>query len=284
MPHLDVSVTLPRYIAGVKFSTVLLFSLLVVFARAQEVKGPVARSLGGASLSIANPWSVFNNQASMAQIEHFGVAVSTARMYNIDQLSQTAIGLVVPVQKAGTIGISYSNSGVRGLYSVKEMGLSLARSFGDVLSMGLELTTRNLFIENYGNQWLLTPELGILLRPEKNLSLAAHISNPFGAFVSESINERFPTIVRFGGNYQINEDISVLAEMSAYSTQKSKFHGGLLYQLNPKVTLSTGFQTRDFSSSFGLQLALSKVRIHLALSYHQKLGSSPEFGLQYGAI
>jgi len=220
----------------------------------------------------------------MAQIEHFGAGVSTARMYNIDQLSQTAIGLVIPIQKAGTIGISYSNAGVRSLYSVKEMGLSLARSFGDVFSMGLELTTRNLFIENYGNQWLLTPELGILLKPEEGITLAAHISNPFGTFISEPINERFPTIVRFGGSYFINDNINVLAEVSAYSTQKSKFHGGLLYRLNSKISLSTGFQTRDFSSSFGLQLALSKVRIHLALSYHQKLGSSPEFGLQYGTL
>lgn len=266
-----------------KYSTVLLLSLCAVFSQAQDVKGPIARGLGGAGLTLSNPWSVFNNQAALAQVEHFGIGVSTSLMYNIEQLSQTAIALAIPIKNTGTIGLSYTNAGITGLYSQKEIGLSLARNFGEVFSMALELNTKNISIENYGNRWLINPELGILLRPEKKLALAAHISNPFGAFVSEGINERFPTILRFGGTYFLTDELSLLAEMSTYSTQKSKFHGGLQYELDEKVTLSTGFETRDFSSSFALQLALNKIRIHLALSYHQKLGSSPEMGLQYEA-
>lgn len=267
-----------------KCKIVLVLLFVTGLAHAQEVKGPVSRGLGGTGLTLSNPWSVFNNQASLAETEHFGIGLSGARIYNIELLSQTAIGMAIPVKDAGTIGLSYTNIRVPDLYSQSEIGLSLARSFGEVFSMGLELNTKNINIQNYGNRWLLNPELGILLRPEKKLALAAHISNPFGAFVNRDINERFPTIMRFGGSYAITDELSMLAEVSSYSTQQSKFHGGLLYELNEKITLSTGFQTRDFSSSFALQLALNKVRIHLAFSYHQKLGSSPEMGLQYEAL
>ena len=247
------------------------------------MSGPIARSLGGSGLVLSNAWSIFNNQAAMANVEHLNIGASATRIYNIEQLNEMTMGFSLPVKNAGTLGISYSGQGIAGLYQQNEIGLAMARSFGANFSMGIAFQVLNISIPEYGNKWLLKPELGIILKPEENLSLAVHISNPFGAFISESANERAPTQVRIGAGYSTGEAVKLLAEVSAASNQKTRLHAGLLYTLNEKVQLSTGFSTRDLSSSFGAHFTFKKVSVNLAFSYHQRLGSTPELGMAYAA-
>ncbi|MFY0673861.1 MAG: hypothetical protein JXQ87_10670 [Bacteroidia bacterium] len=244
-------------------------------------RGPIARSLGGASLTLANPWSAFNNQASLAQIQNFSVGAAATRVYNIDQLSMASMAAAIPINSAATIGVSFDHMGVTDLYGLQKLGVSLSRFYGDNFAVGLQLEGLYLNMFDYGNRAILNAHLGFLVLPSDNLKLGLQIQNLFGQVLIESIDERLPVIARIGGSYEVNEKFSFLAETSLSTNRPSKFHAGVVYKLNEKLNLRGGFSTNQLESSFGMDIKLKQVCILLAFSYHQYLGTTPEMGISY---
>ena len=247
-------------------------------------RGPIARSLGGASLTLSNPWSCFNNQASLASIEHFSVGASTSRIYNIEQLTISNIAVAVPISKTnGVVGFSFDHFGVTDLYNMQRFGISLSRFYGENFAVGLQLEGLYLNLFDYGNKLLLNAHVGFLAKPTEQLSLGVQIQNLFGQVLIESIDEQLPIITRIGGSYKISEPFSFFAETSLSTNRQAKMHLGMAYAVNEKLKLRAGFSTRQLNSSFGLELRLKQVQVLMAFSYHQYLGSTPELGLMYEA-
>lgn len=123
-------------------------------------RGPIARSLGGASLTLSNPWSVFNNQASLAQIQSFQIGAAATRVYNIDQLSIANIAAAIPINDAATFGVSFDHMGVTDLYGLQRLGFSLSRFYGESFAVGLQLEGLYLNMFDYGNRAMLNAHLG----------------------------------------------------------------------------------------------------------------------------
>lgn len=244
-------------------------------------RGPIARSLGGASLTLSNPWSVFNNQASLAQIQSFQIGAAATRVYNIDQLSIANIAAAIPINDAATFGVSFDHMGVTDLYGLQRLGVSLSRFYGESFAVGLQLEGLYLNMFDYGNRAMLNAHLGFLILPSDKLKLGLQIQNLFGQVLIESIDERLPVIARIGGSYEVNEKFSFLAEASLSTNRPSKLHAGAVYELNEKLNLRGGFSTNQLESSVGMDIKLNQVIILLAFSYHQYLGTTPEMGISY---
>lgn len=248
-------------------------------------RGPISRSLGGTSLTLSNPWSCFNNQATLASINSFSIGAASSRIYNIEQLAIANIGMAIPFKKANaTMGVSFDHLGISELYSLQRLGLTLSRFYGQSFAVGLQLEGLYLNLFDYGNKMLLNAHVGFLALPTDKLSLGLQIQNLFGQVLIESIDERLPILTRIGGNYKISEPLTFFIETSLSTNRAPKLHTGIAYAVNEKLNLRAGFSTRQLDSSFGLELKLKSVSILMAFSYHQYLGSTPELGMMYEAI
>ncbi|MGB0429823.1 MAG: hypothetical protein ACPGLV_05070 [Bacteroidia bacterium] len=264
------------------FTTLIIVSISTKATDYFGSRGPIARSLGGASLTISNPWSCFNNQASLAQINNFQIGAAATRVYNIDKLTIANIASAIPLKNGNaTLGLSFDHFGITDLYALQRFGLSLSRFYGKTFAVGLQIEGLYLNMFDYGNKTMLNAHLGFLLLPSDKLKLGVQIQNLFGQVLIESIDERLPIIGRIGGSYKVHEKFSIYAEASFSTNRPSKLHSGILYDLNEKLALRGGFSTNELESSFGLDLKLKNVTVLLGFSYHQYLGTTPEMGMFY---
>lgn len=246
-------------------------------------KGPESRALGGASLTLANAWTGLNNQAMLGEITKFQIGGSATRLYNIDQLNETHIAGVIPIKNAGSIVLSATHFGITDLYTQQKFGVGMGRSFGPNFQAGIQFSALRFDLASYGQKWLLVPEIGLIAKPSKQLTLGFHVFNPLAADLADFTNESVPILIRAGGSYDLSDELKFYAEVSSSTDGDPRLHIGLAYDLNDRIALRTGFSTRSLTSSFGMQLNLNKIQIHLAFAYHQSLGSTPELGMAYVA-
>jgi len=80
--------------------SIFLFSALFMAFFAQgsnflDSKGPQARAMGGASITMSNAWACFNNQAALSFVEQFEMGVSVSQLFNVQQLTQAQAAMAV---------------------------------------------------------------------------------------------------------------------------------------------------------------------------------------------
>jgi hypothetical protein len=135
--------------------------------------------------------------------------------------------------------------------------------------------------EGYGSKGQFVAEVGVQAKPLKGLTLGAHVFNPNHAKLVDYNNERIPTIIRLGANYNFSDKVMIALENEKDISQKSIFKAGIEYKVVKELYLRAGICTNPSLSSYGFGLNLQNLRIDVSASYHQVLGISPQFGLLY---
>lgn len=251
---------------------------------AQKDHAPVggrARAMGGTNVCMADLWSMFNNQAGLADLRQTGAGIYAENRFLMKELSRGAIGFVLPVKNAGVFAINYQYSGYS-LYNESMAGLAYALSFNDRISAGIQLDY--LFIrqgEDYGNAHLVTFEAGFRALLYKNLVLGVHVFNPVHTRLSKYGPDRVPVILKGGLSYAFSEKALVSVETEKDLNQKACFRMGLEYHLIKPVFLRAGAGTAPFCYGFGLGLETGKFRLDISADRHQTLGFSPQLSLIY---
>ena len=113
------------------FVIVLLFSVNQLFAEGEPI-GARAASMGNASVSSTDIWSIFNNPAGMAKQSVFSAGVNYENRYLMKELGLKSAALLVP-SRFGVLGLSFNQFGYS-LYNENKIGLAYARSFGEIIS------------------------------------------------------------------------------------------------------------------------------------------------------
>lgn len=260
------------------------FSLCVgLVARAGNENFPVgARSaaMGNASVSLSDVWSAHHNQAGLGFMNRISAGVYYENRFMIKELGLKGGAIAIPV-KAGAFGLSVSNFGYTS-YNENKYSLSFAKAFGKKLSFGIAmdyLTTK--IAEGYGSKGVLAAELGIQSRPLKGLTIGAHVFNPTHARLTDYNNERIPTIIRLGADYNFSEKVTCAIETEKDMSKKAIFKAGVEYKAVKEFYLRAGISTNPDLGSFGFGLNLKNLKIDVSANYHQVLGVSPQFGLMY---
>ena len=242
--------------------------------------GARSAAMGNASVSLYDVWSAHHNQAGLGFVRTISAGVYYENRFMVKEISVRGGALAIPV-KAGTFGLCITNFGYQ-LYSENKYSLSFAKAFGDKFSAGIAmdyLTTR--IAEGYGNKGVLAAEAGIQARPIKGLTIGAHVFNPTRAKISEYDNERLPTIIRLGADYNFSDKVTLAIETQKDIKQKAEFKAGLEYKAVKEFYLRIGLSTNPTLSSFGFGLNLKNFKVDFAGTYHQTLGFSPQIGLSY---
>lgn len=239
-------------------------------------------AMGGCGTALSSDvWGVQNNQASISGIESFQAGVFYETRFMMSELGMKGFAAALPT-KYGSFGLNVNSFGYS-QYSETKAGIAYARKLGQRFSMGVQLDYYNTRIgENYGSSSGVAGEIGILAEPVKNLTVGLHLFNPTRTRLNGNLDERLPTIMRFGMSYKFSEQVFVIAEAEKDVDYKTTFRGGIEYRPLPAFYIRAGAASNPGLVSMGFGVVLKKFRLDIASSFHSVLGFSPSIGLQYG--
>ena len=243
--------------------------------------GARSAAIGNASVTLADFWSVHNNQAGMASYKKIAVGVYYENRFLVKETGLKCLSVIIPVKKAGVFGLNVSNFGYN-LYNESKVGLAYAMAFGERFSAGVQLDYIYTHIgENYGNKGLVTFEVGLRTKIIKNLVIAAHVFNPANFRLAAHNRERIPLIYKIGLSYSFTDKAIVATEVEKDMNFKPVFKVGFEYKVVKPVYLRIGFNTNPTLISFGAGFEFHKFKLDISASRHPALGFSPQASFIY---
>lgn len=266
-----------------KIYLIIVSILTISTSKAWNENNPIgsrSSGMGNASVSFGDVWSAHHNQAGLGFVRDISAGAYYENRFLLKEISVKGGVLALPI-KAGTFGLTISNFGYS-VYNENKYSLSFAKTFGDKLSFGIALdylTTK--IAEGYGSRGVLAGEFGIQAKPLKGLTIGAHIFNPTRSKIADYNDERLPTIIRFGGDYNFSNKVTVAVETEKDIAQKAIFKAGIEYKPIKELYLRVGVGTNPTLTSFGFGINLNNFKIDVSGNYHQTLGISPQLGLTY---
>ncbi len=258
-----------------------IFFMTEVMAAGENVpEGARSSAMGGASVALADFWSLQNNQAGMAWQEHLTAGAYYENRFLVKELSLKSAGAVLPV-RYGVFGLKVSHFGYE-QFNESKFGLAYARKLSERFAVGMQLDYLHTAIGgDYGSHGALTFEVGLLARIDDHLSLGAHIYNPIRAQMADYADERIAAAFRLGAAYAFDENLTLTAEAEKQSDFDVNLKFGIEYRLIPQLCVRGGIATDPALYSFGFGVLLGNLQIDISSSIHQVLGYSPQVGLIY---
>ena len=261
-------------------SFVILLSSNIYSQNQNRPVGANYSALGNTGVIKSDVWSVFHNQAGLANLENFNLGLHFENKYGIKELSHSAIALALPTNR-GTFGLSLSYFGYS-KYNESKIGLAYAKKLFEKVSAGIQLDYFNTSIYgNYGNGGVLTAEIGLIFEPVENLLIGAHAFNPVRTSYNTYDDEALSTALKLGMAYSFSENVLLSIEVESDFENATNFKSGIEYQVIKQLYLRAGINTNPASYHFGLGYQFYQIIADLAFSHHQVLGYSTNISLRY---
>ncbi len=193
----------------------LLFSFLSVFlfsgiSNAGNYNFPIGArqgAMGNASVGFNDFWSLWGNQAGLTGVKNITAGLYYEDKFFMPSLGLKAGGVAIPVGKLGVFGFSMNSFGYD-LYSEKKAGIAFAKSYANIVSVGMQLDYIGTSIaENYGSVSALVAEFGMQAKVLKELTIGAHVYNPTRSKLVSYNDERIPTQLRIGMVYNFSKAV-----------------------------------------------------------------------------
>jgi len=256
---------------------VLLFFALQVNAQDLSL-GISARnsSLGGASATLTDEWSIFNNPGNLGLVKRTSLFCSYQNRYNIEAFQVLAAGLVIPFKKF-TTGLGVYREGDQ-FFNRQLIKLGISNTL-QMITLGGSISYYQYYIEGIGSKGTVLFDFGGQVNVIPDLSFAAHISNISQANIGKTI--RLPTIMKAGFSYKPAKNVSILTEIEKNIDNKEQLKLGLEYILSKIVVLRTGITSAPASPSFGFGLKPAKFSIDYSFTRRNPIGTIHEFSLGY---
>ena len=264
-------------------SLFLILFLSASVSKAQEIFLPGSRSqaLAGISVSLADCWSVFGNQAGLAQINHPTVGGTFQNRFLVKELSTSSGLFILPVQSS-VFALSAYQFG-QTTFRHEKFGIAFSRSLSRLLHFGIQFNYYRFFLaeenQTIGSFGL---ELGFQYQLTKQLLLGIHALNPYKTAIKTFSGEySYPSRFNFGASYQVSESFGFVTEVEKDLSFPLNIKTGLEYSILDKLVIRTGISGKPYQLSAGMGFAVNRMKIDLAVSYNQYLGNSPSVSFQY---
>ncbi|MEO9964352.1 MAG: hypothetical protein ABJF11_01105 [Reichenbachiella sp.] len=240
--------------------------------------GARSAALGGASLTLGDEWSLYNNIGGLAAARDKAIFTSIKNKYGLTEFTSLAFGGIYPIW-GGTAGLGVFRFGDE-LFNEQRLNLGFSNQFG-IVSLGLNIGYYQLNVEGAGSRKTLLIDFGGRAKLTEQLYFGAHVSNLNQARLSKTTDERIPTIMKTGLSYRPGNDLMINLEVEKDIDQDAVFKIGLEYYVIDQVVLRTGFHTQPFESSFGIGFTPGKINIDYAYNNNPDLGGIHELSLVY---
>jgi hypothetical protein len=261
-----------KYLFGIIF-------LISVKASAQINMGARFNAMASSGVSLSDVWSIHHNQAGLAAVKRFSVAVAYEKPFSGYDLKSHSTAIVLPVQN-NVFGLSVQQYGNL-TYIYQSVGLSYAKNFGNQLFAAMAFNYHSLKIDNYGNTHTYSVAAGLQYKINKNLTIGAHLSSPGFRDFDKDLELPVLTRIQLGASYHFSEKF-----LLAMSADKS-FRGhldvrtGVEYRIIEMLSLRGGLSANAFRQYAGFGVNYKKLNMDLSVSSQPIVGYSPQISLSY---
>lgn len=240
--------------------------------------GALSLGLSDANLGLRGIDAAFTNQAGLAYVESFSALAVGQRRFSLNELSSVAVAAAYPTN-SGTFAIQLQYFGFEN-FNEQKIGVGYGRKLGEKLSIGAQVSWLSTQIAQYGSSGLPVLEIGLQSAIVKNLSLNAHLINPFAPEITEG--ENLPTTLRVGLTYSPSEQVKIHAQADKDIDFDARFRTGIEYDLSSLLFIRAGVATNPGQISFGFGVKLENgFGLDIGTAFHQQLGLIPGLGLRY---
>lgn len=245
-----------------------------------ELLFPGGRSngMGGAYTAInGDIESIAYNSAGLMNIEKLNAFFSTKKLYDIDDLKHSAIGVGYGNNKLGGVGFLYEEVGYD-LHKEKTYQLSYGRKINRFMGLGCNLKIYEINITNFGSDRAVGVDFGYLSRIYEKLYFginAKNFNNPkIGTTIQKSLNKS----VTAGLAYQARKFTISLDAMKEpdYDLQ---FRAGAEIILFNVIAMRYGYNNDPKRNFYGIGLKLKNIDFSWAMYDHQYLDNTNQFGI-----
>jgi hypothetical protein len=261
----------------------LLFALALPKCKAQDVfcSGSRNQALANATVGLTDCWSVFGNQAGLAETACFTIGGCFQNRFLVDELSGRAGFVSLPIQSS-VFAFSLLQFG-QIPFRQEKYGLTYARQVSPHLNFGMQFNCYRLFLseENHSvNSY--GAEVGIQYLFTEKFVLGLHVVNPYQTGVKlSSTTYRYPSLARLGACCRFSDVFILTSELENDFDNHVVVKTGIEYSILEKLFVRAGVAGKPYQFSTGIGFQVKNLTIDLATCYNQYLGNSPSASFQY---
>lgn len=261
-----------------------LFLINSVFAGFEpSARGGKAAGMAFGSVASADFWGVFNNQAAMAWESKYRVGAFFENRYFVREMCTRGLGVTIPASRDDVFGFAFSQYGYSA-YNESKVGLSYAKVFANRVAAGLQFDYLHTASTLEGlSKGVFTFEFGLQSKINRKLMIGFYVFNPIHSQLTDynDYTEYVPVVLRFGLSYRFSDKFSMLAE-----TEKDLQHDAIIrfggeYLLNERFYITGGVSTGVVLYAFGFGAKWNGFNFDIASSFHQVLGITPSVSMHY---
>lgn len=235
--------------------------------------------MANASVTFQDVFALTKNQAGIAFLDETSVGLLGEQRFLNNDIRHIGFVAATPTS-LGAFGILVQSFGFDA-FNEQKIGVAYGRKLADKMAIGIQFDYLNTRIPEYGNQGVLTFEGGLQAEIMDNFWLGASIFNPIRTQEQDSIGVVNATKFNFGLSYLFSEKVFLAAEVEKDFQEATAVKVGLDYRIIDPISLRLGVGTAPTLNSFGVGIHLQQVRLDFAASYHQILGFTPTFSMNY---
>jgi hypothetical protein len=261
--------------------TIIILLLIPFLTIAQNGKtlvgGAKGKAIAGSDLNFQDIYALNSNTAGIAFIEQTSFGLYAEQRFANADIRQVGLLTAIPT-KFGAFGLQLHSFGFE-TYNEQKICLSYARKLFDKVAIGVQFGYLNTRIPEYGNQGVLTTEIGLQAEVLENLWLGANLSNPLPVKLTET--EYLPTQLNLGLTYHFSEKLQISTAVHKDFEYPASVRAGFNYRIIQPISLRLGISTQPIENSFGIGIHLKQFDLDFAVAYHQLLGFTPAFSMVY---
>jgi len=235
-------------------------------------------SLAGASVTIGDAYSLFNNIGGLARVENHVVFGGYQNRFGIKEFQVVGAGAIYHTAY-GNAGLGFYKFGDK-LFSQQRIHLGLGNRF-QMVSLGASIDFIQYRISTIGTKQAISIEFGGIAEITRQLFFGAHIFNLNQADLVKETGEKMPVIMKGGISYRPNDELSLNLEITKDLVFEEVIKFGLEYQIVENIFVRTGISTQPFLSAFGVGFHPTKLRFDYAYTKNSNLGAIHELSLGY---
>lgn len=263
-----------------------ILSLLILtstfgFSQVYTQLGARSNAIGGASLSLNDVWSVYNNPGAFGSLEKTSIGVSYENRFLLKELSTQSLAFGYHTEKAGNFGIHFQQYGFN-LYREMQGGLTYGMRFYDNFSGGVSINYHRISLgENYGSKNSVSAALGLYYDMNDQLKFSMRVLNLNRAKLAADQDERLPTTFSLGLMYEFSDKAFWTIDAEKDLVHPLNVKSGLEIRPHEIFSVRLGLQTYPFQAAFGFGLQFSQFHLDMSSMWHAQLGLSPSAGIHY---
>lgn len=235
--------------------------------------------IGNASVTISDPYSIFNNIGALGRLDNHYVFAGYQSRYNISDFQIIGAGGIYHHPKYGNAGIGFYRSGGED-FSKQRINLAIGHTI-QLVSLGLGVDLIQYRTSTLGSKQTVAIQFGGVAEIIPQLRFGAHIFNISQSKLSNLKDDLIPTTMKAGISYLPIEELMVNVEVEKEINQKEIIRAGVEFQIIERVFIRTGIITRPFSGAFGIGFYPKNFKIDYAFSNQSTLGNVHELSVAY---